>query len=515
MGSEGNRPVRSRLLEIRHYPGLSAPEPVLIPWNDMEGGYAVRRPGTRGGRALASRSQRALYAFAVLTVFLASSYAAVALLARVTPALFPGRSLKNVGVIQVVDLVAPVPEASESGSFRDPITVLILGSDHRDWQGDEKAFPPLTDTIMVARLDPVTKRTTFLSIPRDLAIQVTEKDGNKYRTRINESYQIGLREGGDYSDGVEQVKRDLKNNFGIEIDHYVILDMKGVEKLVDAVGGITIDIPEELEVPPWWYSNDDKNHVRVSFPAGRTTLDGYHAVAFGRYRETDSDLYRIKRQQLVLKAAIQRAFSSGVLGRNPADLWSAYRGLVKTDISYSEAPGLGDLFKKTSGNAATYSLGDPVDGVPTLEEGYLPSGAAVLFWEPENVQYWLLQAFPVSRYGDAVVEIQNAYGDPNLGESRVAALGRYLKYSKGLPTVYYGDDQPASAKTTVVVTRDTQRKAAEEIAKWLNLTGDRVVYEPVPNDDTWTPDIMVVVGKDFVIPASRAEEPAARAPGSP
>lgn len=511
MGNAGNRPLRARLFEIRRYPGLSAPEPVLIPWDDMQGDYAVRRARPRNGRPLATRSERALYAFAIVTVFLASSYAAVAMLARVTPALFPGRSLKNVGVIQVVDLVAPVPEASASGSLRDPITVLILGSDHRDWQGDESGVPPLTDTIMVARLDPVTKKTTFLSFPRDMVVQVTEKDGEKYRTRINESFQIGLLEGGSQEAGIDQVKRDLENNFGIEIDHYVILDMKGVEKLVDAVGGITIDIPEELEVPRWWYSNDDKNHVRVEFPAGRTTLDGYHAVAFGRYRETDSDLYRIKRQQLVLKAAIQKSFSSGVLSRSPGDLWSAYRGLVKTDIAYAEAPGLADLFKKTAGSAATYSLGDPVDDVPTMREGFLPSGAAVLFWEPENVQYWLLQAFPVTRYADAVVEIQNAFGDTELGNSRVAALGRYLKYSKGLPIVGYGDDQPPAERTTVVVTRDQQRKAGEDIAKWLNLSPDRVHYAPVPENDTWTPDIMVVVGKDFVIPGSRAEEPAARA----
>lgn len=476
----------------------------------MQRGYAARTPAARNARGLASPSERALFAFALLTVFLASSYAAIAMLARVTPALFPGRSLKNVGVIQLVDLVAPVPEASAGGSLRDPITVLILGTDHRDWQGDENAAPPLTDTIMLARLDPVSKKTTFLSFPRDMVIRVTEKDGETYRTRINESFQTGVIEGGGEAGGIDQVKRDLRTNFGIEVDHYVIVDMKGVEGLVDAVGGITIDIPEELEVPLWWYSNDDKNHVRVQFPPGRTTIDGYHAVAFGRYRETDSDLFRIKRQQLVLRAAIQKSFSSGVIGKNPAGLWDAYHGLVHTDIAFSEAPGLADLFRKTSGNAATYSLGDPVDDVPTMREGYLPSGAAVLFWEPENVQYWLNQAFPVTRYADAAVEIQDAFGDPALGASRVAALGRFLKYAKGMPIVYYGDNQPPAAQTSIVLTRAGQRKAAEELAGWLSLPPDRIRFEPVPATDTWTPDIIVVVGRDFVVPATGAAgQPAA------
>lgn len=456
--------------------------------------------------SLATRGQRALYAFAIFTVFLASAYAGIALLARVTPALFPGRSLTNLGVVEAINNVAPVPQASETGSFRDPIRLLILGSDNRPWEAESASVR--TDVIMVASLDPVSKRTTFLSFPRDMAIRIQRKDGSSFRTRINESYGIGVEEGGTRSAGIEQVKRDLKANFGIEIDNYVMLDFHAVEELVDAVGGITIDIPEDLEVGKWWYSNDDKDHRLISFPAGRTTMDGYHAVAFGRNRD-GSDLYRIKRQQLVIRAAVQKGFSSGVIGRNPFELWDAYNNLVKTDVPRSAMPGLADLMKKTGGSAETYSLGDPVDEVPTMIEGYLPGGAAVLFWEPENVQYWLARTFP-SRHADVVVEIQNAYGDAALGNTRVSALGRYLKYSKGLATVYYGEEQPQSPQTRVVLTRENQRKAAEEIAAWLNLPKSRVIYQPVSSDDTLAPDITVVVGRDFVIPSTRVDDPVAR-----
>lgn len=479
----------------------------------MASGFAGRRRSssrTPAHHPLATNGQRALYAFAIFTVFVASVYTGVALLARVTPALFPGRALTNIGFVQVIDTVAPVPQASETGSFRDPIRLLILGTDHRPWEVDGASVR--TDVIMVASLDPVSKRTTFLSFPRDMAIRINNKDGSSFRTRINESYGVGVEEGGNRAAGIEQVKRDLKANFGIEIDNYVLLDFRGVEQLVDAVGGITVDIPEDLEVGEWWYSNDDKNHRLISFPAGRTTMDGYHAVAFGRNRD-NSDLYRIKRQQLVIKAALQKGFSSGIIGRNPFELWDAYNNLVTTDVPKSAMAGLADLMKKTGGTAETYSLGDPVDDVPTVTEGYLPGGAAVLFWDPENVQYWLARTFP-SRQADAVVEIQNAYGDAAQGGTRVSALGRYLKYSKGFATVYYGDDQPQSAQTRVLLTRDSERKAAEEIAEWLGLPKSRVIYEPVSAEDTLAPDIRVVVGRDFVLPASQANEPVARS-GNP
>ena len=500
-----------RLFEMRNYSGLSESPTILLGWDPMESGFAGRGRTVRqarGPRSLATGSQRALYAFAVFTVFVASVYAGIAMLARVTPALFPGRSLNNVGVVQIINNVAPVPEASETGSFRDAITLLVLGSDVRSWETDGSNVR--TDVIMVASLDQQTKKTTFLSFPRDMVIRINNKDGSSFETRINESYGYGFSEGGNRKAGIEQVKRDLQENFGIEIDNYVMLDFRGVEGLVDAVGGITIDIPEELEVEDWWYSNDDKDHRLLSFPAGRTQLDGYHAVAFGRNRDP-SDLYRIKRQQLVIKAALQKGFSSGVIARNPFELWDAYNNLVKTDVPRAEMPGIADLMKRTGGSAETFSLGDPVDDVPTMIEANL-RGGAVLRWNPENVQYWLARAFPVARHADAVVEIQNAFGDQAFGDSRVAALGRYLKYTKGMPTVSYGDDQPAAGQTTVVLTRDDQRKAAEDIADWLSLPKSRVIYEPVPKEDSWTPDIMVVVGRDFVIPGTGGE-PVARSAG--
>ncbi|MGE0599830.1 MAG: LCP family protein [Dehalococcoidia bacterium] len=471
------------------------------------GGYAIRQPGPRRVRRapeLATGSQRALYAFALITLFLAATYTGVATLARVTPALFPGRSLKNIGVVALLDNVVSVPEASATGSFTDPIHVLVLGIDKRpqyEFQEDQNGAY-LTDVVMVMSLDPITKKTTLLSFPRDMYVNINRKDGRVFEGRINTSYQTGVLDGGGRAAGIEQVKRDMKTDFGIDIDYSVMVDFKGVEGLVNALGGVTVDIPEDLSIYNWFYSDDDVHGQYVSFPTGINELTGYMAVAFGRNREGDSDLYRIKRQQLVVKAAVDKTFSSGLIGTNMIELWDAYNNLVKTDIPRSAMLGLGDLARRTNGTMVSYSLGDPVDDVPTMIPFTTDAGAAVLKWNPENVQYWLSRAFPVTRHADAVVELQNAYGDIAQGTSRMAALGRYLVYSRGLVTVYYGDDLDAPQPTQVVLHREDQRAAAQDIANWLKLPKSSVITQLVPADDVTAADITVVVGTDFVIPGS-------------
>ena len=470
-------------------------------------GYAIRQPGSRRVRRapeLASGGQRALYAFALITLFLAATYTGVAMLARVTPALFPGRSLKNIGVVALLDSVVSVPEASATGSFTDPIHVLVLGIDKRpqfEFQEDENGTY-LTDVVMVMSLDPITKKTTLLSFPRDMLININRKDGRVFEGRINRSYQTGVFDGGGRAAGIEQVKRDMKTDFGIEIDYSVLVDFKGVEGLVNALGGVTVDIPEDLSIYNWFYSDDDIHGQYVSFPTGINELNGYMAVAFGRNREGDSDLYRIKRQQLVVKAAVDKTFSTGLIGTNMLELWDAYNSLVKTDVPRGAMLGLGDLARRTNGSMVTYSLGDPVDDVPTMIPFTMDDGAAVLKWNPENVQYWLSRAFPVTRHADAVVELQNGYSDLAQGASRMAALGRYLVYSRGLVTVYYGDDVQAQPKTLVILHREDQRAAAQDIATWLGVGKSSIVTNLVPADDLSSADITVVVGADFVIPGA-------------
>jgi polyisoprenyl-teichoic acid--peptidoglycan teichoic acid transferase len=457
-------------------------------------------------RKRVTRAQRFLFVFALLTFGLASTYTSVVMLARVTPALFPGKDLTNLGIIKPLALldtpVLAIKPPGDSSVFNKRINLLILGVDRRPSYGDDgKPLPipddenagHLTDTIMVATIDPVGKSSSILSFPRDMLIEIHTKEFT-YDDRINTSFGVGVRNGKTVSAGIDQLKLDMKENFGIEIDHYVVLDFKGVEKLVDAVDGVEVDIPYDLSVGDWYYSDDDRNGRWVSFPSGLNKLDGYHAVAFGRHREYDSDFKRVKRQQLVIKAALSKVFSMQLLN-DPLGLYDAYSSTVRTDIPKSKMPGYGALLKDTNGSLATYSLGDPVNGVETMIPYTTPGGAAVQLWEAENVQYWLSQVFTKTAYSNVAVEIQNGYGED--GTVRTAALGRYLKYSRGLSTVSYGPDQVAQPHTTITLYGGAGQ-VASEIAGWMGIPESEIVT--LPKEDSSLPDVVIVIGKDFQVP---------------
>ena len=469
------------------------------------------RPSRERARARTrglTKTQRFLFVLALVTFGLASSYTSVALLARVTPALFPGKSITNlVGNISVLGNLEPltfgISAPDESSSFNKRINLLIMGVDQRPLGQYEDKLPEVdrwgarTDTLMVATIDPIAKTMSFLGFPRDMVIDV-HTTAFTYQDRVNASFVTGLNAGQTADAGAAQLEKDLKLNFGIDINYYVLMDFTGVEKLVDAVGGVDLDVPDDLSIPGWFYSDDDVHGVYVSFPPGKQHVDGYHAVAFGRNRDP-SDMSRVKRQQVVLKAALQKVFNEGLLSPDTwPGLWDAYSSTIKTDIPYGKMAGYSLLMQATNGRASYLSVGDPVDGRPTVWGAQLGE-ASVLDWDPDNVQYWLSQTFTKAAYSQSTVEIQNGYGDG--GAARTASLGRYLAYSKGLPTVYYGPDQAPQQETTITLYAEPKRVLAEDIARWLNVPKEQIKIAS-KGEDTTLPDVVIVVGRNYKIPGS-------------
>jgi len=460
-------------------------------------------PGRRAARGAAPKNlsggQRALFVFALVTFGLASFYSAAALLTRVTPALFPGKTLNIPGVQAVLENIPgqlKIEPPDATSVFNRRINLLIIGVDKRPGARDEDAYN--TDTLMVATVDPVTGVASLLSFPRDMLIDIHPPDGGVYEDRINASYATGFLNGDHtFEAGASQLEKDIRLNFGIEIDHWVWLDFTGVEKLIDSLGGVNVDIPAELSVPDWWYTDDDRSNPHyVSFGTGVQHLDGYNAVAFGRYRN-DSDLYRVKRQQLVLQTALGKVFSGGLLN-DPLGLWDAYSSIVHTNVPRARMLGYALLLKDTAGRMNTFSLGDEVNGLPTVYGHTTEMGASVLLWNPDNVKYILSQAFTKATYARSSVEIQNGLGDD--GAARSQQLGRYLKYSRGLPIVDVGPDAIPQPQTTITLFDTDKRQMAEDIAKWMGIPGSAIREQTKVSDSQ--ADVVIVIGRDFKLPGS-------------
>ena len=193
-------------------------------------------------------------------------------------------------VAEVVATTADVKIASQRLDIAlpgQPATALVVGYDRR--AGDTKGVESRSDTIMLVRADPETQSISLLSFPRDLFVEVRCPGRPPFGARINQAYaECGTK-------GTLETVREVT---GLPINYLITVNFRGFRQLVDAVGGVWIDVDRR-------YFNDrggDFGYATINLQPGYQKLGGYQALDFVRYRHTDSDLYRVARQQLFVKA---------------------------------------------------------------------------------------------------------------------------------------------------------------------------------------------------------------------
>jgi len=209
-------------------------------------------------------------------------------------------------------------------------TVLLLGSDRRKGIAGER-----TDAIIVATIDPASGKVAMVSLPRD-TVNVPIAPGQAYPGRINTLYGELQASTGKKKTALTRLREALAYAFDTEIDYYALVDFDGLVRLVDSIGGVEIELAEELIDPSMHLG---KKGLRLK--AGTPNLDGKEALAFSRTRHTDSDYDRSRRQQQVIIAAGARVREAG-LSALPA-LVELARKKLTTDIPMRAAPALLEL----------------------------------------------------------------------------------------------------------------------------------------------------------------------------
>jgi LCP family protein required for cell wall assembly len=198
--------------------------------------------------------------------------------------------------------------------------ILVLGADVRPGR-----WMPHTDSIMVMAIDHETKQVGIVSIPRDLYINIPGWGDD----RINSAAYVGDQI--KYPGGGPALAREMvEETTGIPTQHYVLIRMEGLERLVDALGGITVT----LECPLYEQTPDPKDQTKTvnwSLPAGPNFLNGADARKFATYRYIQTDFGRVRRQQQLIWAIRNRALQLDVIPRIP-ELWSALQDTFKTDL---------------------------------------------------------------------------------------------------------------------------------------------------------------------------------------
>ncbi len=200
--------------------------------------------------------------------------------------------------------------------------ILVLGSDNRP---DMEAWR--TDSIMVVVIDPKIGQVGIVSIPRDLYVDIPGY--SKGKERLNAVAYIG--EALDYpGGGPALVRRVVAEQLGIPTQHYVIIHQDGLIKLVDALGGVTVN----LDCPLYEATPDDKSPTGIKtfiLPAGPVQLDGATAKKFATYRYVQTDFGRTRRQQQLIWAIRNRVLQANLLPKIPV-LWSALSDTFTTDL---------------------------------------------------------------------------------------------------------------------------------------------------------------------------------------
>jgi polyisoprenyl-teichoic acid--peptidoglycan teichoic acid transferase len=236
----------------------------------------------------------------------------------------------------------------------DNVSVLIMGVDASDIRAN--ADNSRTDTLMVATLNKKDKTVKLLSIPRDSKVYIPEVG---YEDRINHAHAFG---------GTEATIETVENLLGIPIDYWVKVNFEAFIDVVDAVDGITVNVPYEF-----YEQNSQDVADAIHLYAGEQELNGEEALAFARTRKADNDIERGKRQQEVIKAIVKKSISLNSILKYD-DIIKAVGSNMTTNMKFDEMKSF--ITYGTSGglNIDSYSL-----------EGYDS-------WEyvPKKKYYWVL-----------------------------------------------------------------------------------------------------------------------------
>lgn len=200
---------------------------------------------------------------------------------------------------------------------QDNVSILIMGVDQNESR-EQKHGDSRTDALILATLNKENKSIKLLSIPRDSYVYIPEVG---YYDKINHAHAFG---------GTHATIETVESLFEIPIDYYVKLNFHAFVEVIDAIGGIEVDVPYEVSESD---SNDKRDHIHL-YP-GIQTLNGEEALAFARTRKKDSDVERGKRQLEIINAVINKSTSFSSIFKYD-EIIEAVGDNMTTNMTFSE-----------------------------------------------------------------------------------------------------------------------------------------------------------------------------------
>lgn len=238
-----------------------------------------------------------------------------------------GKLLAIVGVLCVIGYIVMqvffpdrgMDSLSPSERLALKKNIVVLGVDERPEEYDKGR----SDTLFVVMFDAAKKHASLLSIPRDTRVRIPGHGWDK----INHAYAYG---------GRELTQKTTEEFLGVRINNYVMVNFKSFIGLVDAIGGVDIDVEEDM------YYKDTWDGFTVDIKKGKQHMDGKTAIQYVRYRDEEGDIGRVRRQQRFLMSAYEKIASADMLLKVPG-LAKQLTGMVKTDLPLKDMISLGKV----------------------------------------------------------------------------------------------------------------------------------------------------------------------------
>ncbi|MBS4462477.1 LCP family protein [Aerococcaceae bacterium zg-B36] len=244
-----------------------------------------------------------------------------------------------VALLACLSLLTPVNVSANMTELK-PMSILLLGTDTGALGRDEIGR---SDVLMVMTVNPTTERVTLTSIPRDTYVEIV---GHGTKDKINHAYAFG---------GPQMSMDTVNQFFQMKLDYYIVVNMKGIEQIVDAVGGIDVTPPTSFEI------------TGFTFNAGETThINGEQALAYARERYTSGgDYARQERQREIIQAVMSKVSTADSIF-NLQEILTAMNQNVQTDLNMVTILQLFSEYRDKVGEIETHQLsgtGTMIDGV--------------------------------------------------------------------------------------------------------------------------------------------------------
>ncbi len=365
-----------------------------------------------------------------------------------------------------------------------PVNILVLGVKVLTTDVDEvppelqnvgyhalvNSFDGLSDAMLLIRFNPQTGQLVVLSLPRDTRTYVQGR-----LTKLNEANAHG-----GPALAAESVS-DLLG--GVAIDRYVRINVQGVEKLIDALGGVTVTVPQDMKY------QDDSQHLYINLKAGEQKLNGNQSLQFLRFRyDANGDIGRIQRQQTFMRALAEQTINPATIARLPKIL-SVIQSNVDTNLSVEELLALlgyasqvnrsnvqmlmlpGNFSSPTEYNVSYWlpSYGD----IDTMVDQYLGFGTQTVSDNPDPSR--------------VRIAIQDSTNNP----VAVQALTQTLQDS-GYSNVYVDKDLQTPLPISRIVAQRGDMATAEMVQRFLAIGEARVESTGALNSD-----ITIQLGQDW------------------